>query len=113
MLLLKPNDIQAMNERQLADLIRLHYGRLKPLPDALHRRALRLFREYMLVGGMPAPLQTYVNERKFVNVDAEKRQILALYRNDIARFARGYEYKVVSIFNEIPAQLSKREKSSR
>jgi hypothetical protein len=114
---LKPMDFEeflwAMNERQLADLIRLHYGRLKPLPDALHRRALRLFREYMLVGGMPAPLQTYVNERKFVNVDAEKRQILALYRNDIARFARGYEYKVVSIFNEIPAQLSKREKSSR
>jgi hypothetical protein len=111
---LNPMDFEeflwAMDERQLADLIRLQYGRMQPLPDALHRRALRLFREYMLVGGMPAPLQTYVNERKFANVDAEKRQILTLYRNDIARFASGYEFKVTSMFDEIPAQLSKHEK---
>lgn len=111
---LNPMDFEeflwAMGESQLADLIRRSFQDLKPLPDALHRRATRLLREYMLVGGMPQPLATYVEQRRFTQVDAQKRQIIALYRNDIARFARGYEFKVVSVFDEIPGQLSKHEK---
>lgn len=43
----------AMGQKQLADLIRKQFTALKPLPDGLHRRAMGLFREYMLVGGMP------------------------------------------------------------
>ena len=39
-----------------------------------------------------------------------KRDILALYRADIVKYAKGYERKVESIFNEIPAQLQKHEK---
>lgn len=103
----------AMGERQLADLIRLRYSTLEPLPDGLHRRAMGLLREYMLVGGMPAPLAKYVKERKFAPVEAEKRRIVQLYRNDIARFAHGYEHRVVSIFDEMPGQLSKHEKRFR
>lgn len=69
-----------------------------------------LVREYMLVGGMPSPLAEYVEHRKFAPVEMEKRRIVQLYRNDIARFARGYEYRVTSVFDEIPGQLSKHEK---
>lgn len=43
-------------------------------------------------------------------VDEEKRQILNLYRNDVDRLARGYEFKVVSVLDNIPGQLSKHEK---
>ena len=100
----------AMGERQLAELIRMKFDELEPLPDGLHRRAMGLLREYMLVGGMPKPVSTYVDRRKFAPVDEEKRRIIQLYRNDIARFARGYEYRVVSVFDEIPGQLSKHEK---
>ena len=100
----------AMNEQKLSDLIRQSYNARHPLPDGLHRRAIRLFREYMLVGGMPRPVDLYAQERKFASVDKEKRTILQLYRNDVARFARGYEFKVTSVFDEIPGQLSKHEK---
>ena len=100
----------AMGEEKLADLIRKHFQSMKPLPDALHKRASRLFREYMLVGGMPDPLATYVEAREFAKVDDAKRSILELYRNDISKFAHGYEYKVVSVFDNIPGQLSKHEK---
>lgn len=82
-----------MGERQLATLIRTQFESGAPLPDGLHRRAMGLLREYMLVGGMPEPLSLYVEQRKFAPVDAAKRRILELYRNDIARFARGYEFK--------------------
>ena len=69
-----------------------------------------LFREYMLVGGMPEPLSVYVEKRRFAPAEEVKRRIVRLCRNDIARFARGYEFKVVSVFDEIPGQLSKHEK---
>lgn len=99
-----------MGERQLADLIRRQFAERKPLPEALHRKALGLLREYMLVGGMPKPVDIYVSQRSFEAADREKRRILQLYRNDAARFAHGYEFKVASILDGIPGQLSKHEK---
>lgn len=100
----------AMGEEKLATLIRRQFEALQPLPDGLHRRAAGLLREYLLVGGMPRPAATYVEQRKFAPVDEEKRRILELYRNDVARFAKGYEYKVVSVLDNVAGQLSKREK---
>lgn len=100
----------AMGERQLADLIRRQFDMQKPLPDMLHRKASGLLREYMLVGGMPKPLDVYVAQRSFAGADREKRRILQLYRNDVARFAHGYEFKVASVLDGIPGQLSKHEK---
>jgi predicted AAA+ superfamily ATPase len=113
-LALEPLDFEeflwAMGEENLATLIRKQFEELKPLPEGLHRRASGLLREYMLVGGMPKVVATYIEERDFSVVDQEKRQILTLYRNDVARFARGYKFKVVSVLDNIPGQLSKREK---
>ena len=111
---LEPLDFEeflwGMDEKGLADLIRMSFNKMKPLPDALHRRALSLMREYMLVGGMPEPVSIYVEQRAFAPVDASKRRIVQLYRNDISRFATGYEFKVVSVLDGIPGQLSKHEK---
>lgn len=100
----------AMGEKPLAQLIRSSFGSLKPLPDNLHRKASALFREYMLVGGMPEPVKAYAEQRKFQPVERAKKQIIELYRNDVARFAHGYEFKVVSVLDGIPGQLSKHEK---
>ncbi len=100
----------AMGQKQLADLVKDRFEALEPLPDALHRKASALLREYMLVGGMPKPVDVYAAQRKFEPVDAEKRRILALYRNDVARFAHGHEFKVASVLDGIPGQLSKHEK---
>lgn len=100
----------AMGESSLALLIEDGFSSLKPLPDSLHRKALALYREYMLVGGMPEPVRIYSEQRKFEPVDRVKRQIIDLYRNDVARFARGHEFKVVSVLDGIPGQLSKHEK---
>lgn len=99
-----------MGDEQLAQLIRRQFELREPLPDALHRRAMGLFREYMLVGGMPQAVSTYVEQRAFRPVDDVKRQILQVYRNDVARFAHGQEFRVVGVLDGIPGQLSKHEK---
>ena len=55
----------AMGEKPLAQLIGSSFDSLKPLPDNLHRKASALFREYMLVGGMPESVRIYTEQRKF------------------------------------------------
>ena len=100
----------AMGDEVTAPFIREHFIMLKPLGQALHRRVMKDFRQYMLVGGMPQAVLEYIKEKDFVPVDKEKKRILTLYRNDISKFANGYEDKVTAIFDSLPGQLAKKEK---
>ena len=86
------------------------FNKRVPLGEAIHKKIMNRFREYILVGGMPGPVSKYVETKDFASTDIIKRSILDLYRNDISKFASGYESKVTSIFDEIPSQLSKKEK---
>ena len=114
---LQPFDFQeflwAMDEEPLDELIRESHAEQKPLPNALHRKAERLFREYMLVGGMPQAIQAYRDQNSFQAADDVKRDILTLYRNDIARYGGVESARVAAILDAIPAQLSKHEKKFR
>ena len=103
----------ACGGQQLAQAIHHSFESLSPLPAALHRKAERLFREYMLVGGMPQVVSKYLLEKDFGAVDREKRTILSLYRNDIERFGAGDATRVGRVFSTIPGQLSKHDKVFR
>ena len=111
---LRPMDFEeflwALGERPLAKAIADSYEKRKPLPDSLHRKAMRLFREYMLVGGMPQAVDAYVATHNFVQVDAAKRMILKLYREDIAKHGGRDRRKITRIFDSLVGQLSKKEK---
>lgn len=100
----------ALSEGPLAELIRASFVDKRPMPEALHRKAMRLWREYLLVGGMPQVVKLYENGRDMGRVDREKRAILRLYRDDITRFAEGERGRVSAAFSAIPGQLSKHEK---
>lgn len=100
----------ALSEEQMSEIIRLNYKNNKQMGSALHRKAMILFRKYLVVGGMPQAVQTFLDSDSFEAVDEVKRDILELYRQDILKHAKGYERKVESIFDEIPEQLSKHEK---
>lgn len=102
--------LYAMGDEITADYIHSCYQSKKPLGEAIHRKTMNIFRQYMLVGGMPQAVLEYVNSKDFEKVDKVKRRILKLYRSDVTKFAKGYERKVLSIFDGIPSQLSKHEK---
>lgn len=102
----------AMGNEVLMDMIRKCFDTKKMMGQLLHRKAMDYFRQYLIVGGMPQAVSEYISFRDFDRVDAVKRDILTLYRADIAKHAEGYVQKVSSIFDEIPAQLQKHEKSS-
>lgn len=100
----------ANGEESLMDVIRDAFSRRVPL-GPLHRRAMDAFRTYMLVGGMPQAVRKYVETHDFEKVDRTKRDILGLYRNAIAKYAGTNALKVESMWDAIPAQLSRHEKS--
>ena len=100
----------ANGEESLMDVIRDAFTRRVPL-GPLHRRAMDAFRTYMLVGGMPQAVRKYVETHDFEKVDRTKRDILGLYRNAIAKYAGTNALKVESMWDAIPAQLSRHEKS--
>lgn len=103
----------ALGDTATIPLIKMCFDEKKSLGQALHRKVMNNFRQYILVGGMPQAVNEYLESKDFSRVDDIKRDILTLYRNDISKFARGYENKVISIFDEIPSQLSKKEKKYR
>lgn len=91
-------------------ILKKSFEKLVPVGDALHRRVMNDYRQYLLVGGMPQAVEEYVKSKDFEKVDRIKKRILNLYRSDITKYAKGYETKVLSIFDELPSQLSKKEK---
>lgn len=100
----------AMGNETTVPLIRQCFESKTPLGQALHRKIMNDFRQYLLVGGMPQSVLAYINGADFKASDEAKRRILRLYRDDVSKFADGYEDKVFAVFDGIPAQLSKKEK---
>ena len=103
----------AMGDEATAPLIRRCFEAKRPLGQALHRKVMNDFRQYVLVGGMPQSVLAYLNGKDFQASDEAKRRILQLYRDDVSKFAAGYEEKVYAVFDGIPGQLSKKEKKYR
>ena len=100
----------AMGEDNLYPLIKSSFAETTPLGPALHRKTMNLFRQYIIIGGMPQVVAEYVSSKDFSKADRIKRGILTLYRADVSKFAKGYESKVLSIFDEIASQLSRKER---
>ncbi|MBQ7622419.1 MAG: ATP-binding protein [Bacteroidales bacterium] len=99
----------AMGNDVLMPYIQSRFEKCKPMGD-FHREAMHFFRQYLIVGGMPQAVAEYAVSRDFNKVDAIKRQILRLYKNDIRKYARGLTARVSAIYDAIPGQLQKKEK---
>ena len=99
----------AMGNEVMMPYIRERFEKLQPMGE-FHREALHYFRQYLIVGGMPQAVAEYAASRDFTKVDAVKRQILRLYKNDIKKYAGGATARVGAIYDAIPGQLQKKEK---
>ena len=101
----------ALGEELLIDYIKKCFERREALERNMHNKAMLLFKQYLLVGGMPKPVVLFVsNGKDFGAADIEKRDILKLYRNDIMKIKSRYRSKVLAIFDQIPGLLSQHEK---
>lgn len=98
----------ACGESLLCEEIRQHYERLEPMPEALHNKAIDLYRYYLIVGGMPAAVNEFVQSKKLIGVSDIQNKILSDYLADMAKYANNSEsVKIRACYNSIPAQLAK------
>lgn len=101
----------ALNSDMTVEYIKKCFKEEVPLEKGMHEKAMLLFKQYMIVGGMPQSVVAFLEGAKnFAASDKEKRDILSLYRDDIMKIEEKYQGKVLSIFDQIPAFLSQHEK---
>ena len=103
-----PMDIEeflwAIDDEVTADTIKILYKNKKSAGNTMHRNLMRIFRLYMLVGGMPQAIETYLEQNNLQAVDETKREIIDLYEEDFIKIdGTGL---AGDIYDAIPANLS-------
>ncbi|MDO4552394.1 MAG: ATP-binding protein [Bacillota bacterium] len=101
----------ARRKELLCGEIRASFDRMEPLPETLHAEATELYREYLVVGGMPACINAFLKNGSFLDVPLVQSEILDHYIADMAKYASaGDSVKIRACYNSIPAQLAKENK---
>lgn len=95
----------AVGDHTTIPLLKKVFDSGKPVGVQIHRKLMRDFRLYMLVGGMPQAVNEYIETNNFRKVDQIKRDILNLYEDDFKKIDP--TGKLSSLFDAIPAQLNK------
>lgn len=95
----------ALGDTVTIPLLQTAFSNCKPLGNELCRKLLRDMRLYMLVGGMPQAVETYLKTNNLTDVDNKKREILELYNDDFLKIDSSG--KLSKLFSAIPSQLTK------
>ena len=100
-------------QQETIDYLRSCYRELKPVTESVHDTMNRLFYSYVVVGGMPQVVQTYVDTHDIGKVIANQQEILEQYRLDIAQYAEGIpdaRHDVPFVDRDYALQLIKRKR---
>ena len=98
----------AMNREKLAEEIKVHYTANEAMPEALHKVALELYRQYFIVGGMPSAVTTFIETGSYIKVQPVQNEIFNEYIADMSKYSdTSTSVKIRACYNSIPAQLAK------
>lgn len=95
---------------EVIDSVRTAWEQHQPVDAYIHEKLLKLFNLYLIVGGMPAAVQTYVDTNDLQRVLLEQQAILTLYKKDIARYDSDNKLYINDIFELIPSELNAKNK---
>ena len=101
----------ACGKEPLLNYIKECFVKKLEVEQGVHHMAMLLFKQYMIVGGMPQSVSAYLEGSKsFYEADIAKREILSLYRKDIWKASLRYRTKILQIYDGIPGYLSRHDK---
>jgi predicted AAA+ superfamily ATPase len=95
---------------EVINLLNEHFINQKPIPTAIHKAMMRHFREYIIVGGMPSVVNTFIKTSNISEVLREQKNILNSFRDDVKKYSGKDKLKVQEVFDSIPEQLNKKNK---
>lgn len=99
----------ASGEEQLVELIKKCFQTDTPMPAALHDAAMQLYRQYLVVGGMPECVMQFIQTKDYILVRNTQNTILASYLNDMSKYNNLNEIKKTRLaYDNITVQLSKK-----
>lgn len=103
--------LSALGEDSLKEMIEESFSSDKALAEPLHRKAVTLYRIYLLVGGMPECVNEYLNRKDFDFVRIKHQNIFNDYTTDMSKYVSKTEaVRNEAVYNSIPAQLAKENK---
>ena len=98
----------AIGRENLIDEIRIHFENNKRMDKDIHELCLKLYRTYLVIGGMPAVVQMYLDENKIISTLDVQAGILLDYQRDMTKYAdNSLSNKIIASFDSIPVQLAK------
>jgi len=98
----------AMGYVELAEEIKIHFENDEQMDTALHKLALDLYKKYLVIGGMPAAVDSFVETESFLNAQIIQNNIFNEYTADMAKYAdTTTSVKIRACYNSVPAQLAK------
>ena len=101
----------SMGRENLINEIRKHFDNNEKMDRDIHELCLKLYRTYLVVGGMPEVVQTYLEEKKIISTIDIQSEILESYERDMTKYAdNSLTNKIISAFDSIPVQLAKDNK---
>ena len=99
--------------REMLDASREAYQNRRPVDAFFHERLLRYFRLYLVVGGMPDAVNSYLRANDLAEVIASQKRILREYRRDISQYDAKNALRIKEIFDRIPSELNKQNRRFR
>lgn len=100
--------LTAIGRENLIGEIQSHFDNNEKMDKTIHELCLRLYRTYLVVGGMPEVVQTYLTEQKVIASIDVQAEILESYERDMTKYAdNGLSNRIISAFDSIPVQLAK------
>ena len=97
-----------LGREDLINEIKSHFESNERMDKTLHQLCLKLYRTYLVVGGMPEVVQIYLDEKKVISTIDVQAMILDSYVRDMIKYASNSESnKIISAFDSIPIQLAK------
>ena len=82
------------------------YENIVPVTESVQQSMLKLFRYYIIVGGMPAAVEKFVETQSIAEVLNVQNNLISLYRQDIIKYSSSGQKKIKTIFDMIPAELN-------
>ena len=93
------------------DMLKEKFETMRPVDEFIHQKLLSLFFVYLIVGGMPDAVKTYIETKDIREVDKVQRDIIMLYKEDFSQYEReNKKLRLKSIYDIIPAELNKQNK---
>ena len=98
----------AIGRENLIEEIQKHFENNERMDKDIHELCLKLYRTYLIVGGMPEVVETYLTEQKIISTIDVQAEILSSYERDMTKYANNsLSNRIISAFDSIPVQLAK------